>query len=94
MKKILLSMLALSVVVGCSSVPSSPESSESSSKFVSYHSNKDHYYESISTRKPSSDSSEKKAPWCQSPKETNFVSYGDKDYYAAEGEGYSVCHGE
>ena len=95
MKKLFLSLMALSLVVGCSSTPSSQESSDSPSSFVSYHSNKDFYYEGISTRKPSSDSTEKKEPWCKSPKETNFVSYGSgKNYYSAEGEAYSMCKDE
>lgn len=94
MKKLLLALLTLGFVVGCSSIPSSQESSDSSSQFVSYHSNKDYYYDGLSTRKPSS-STEKKEPWCKSPKETNFVSYGnEKGYYAAEGEGYSLCKDE
>ncbi len=94
MKKLLLPLLALGFVIGCSSTPSSQESSDSPSHFVSYHSNKDYYYDGISTRKPSSET-EMKEPWCKSPKETNFVSYGsDKVYYPAEGEGYSLCKDE
>ncbi len=93
MKKLLPALLALGLVVGCSSTPSSQES-DAPSHFVSYHSNKDYYYDGLSTRKPSS-STEKKEPWCKSPQETNFVSYGsEKGYYAAEGEGYSLCKDE
>lgn len=90
-KKTFIALMTVSCLAACSSWQGSPSSSESH-KFISYNSSKDDYSPSTPLRLPSS-KEEKKSYWCDSPRETNFVSYGnDKDYYPSDSAQALLCH--
>lgn len=82
--------MALAFLAGCSSWQGS-QSDSGTHQFLSYNSTKDLDYSGAGSRLPSS--AKEKDYWCDSPHETNFVSYGnDKEYYASDSAQALVCH--